>query len=46
MSTALADHRFQFQKRSQLFICPHNKAPSIVAMRINDPDRSPSGVNG
>ena len=32
-----ADCRFQFHKRSQLFIRTHNETLS-VAMRVNDPD--------
>jgi hypothetical protein len=31
-STASADYRFEFQKRGQLFICAHNKAPSVAAI--------------
>jgi len=41
----MRNRRFQFHKRSQLFICVHNKEPS-VAVRVNNPDRSPSAVNG
>jgi hypothetical protein len=33
--------RFEFQKRSQLFIGAHNKALSVAAMRVSNPDRSP-----
>jgi hypothetical protein len=33
--------RFRFQKRSQLFIDVRNETPSIVAMRVSNPDRSP-----
>jgi hypothetical protein len=33
------DPRFQFQKRSQLFIRVHNETLSI-AMSVNDPDRA------
>jgi hypothetical protein len=29
----------QFHERSQLFVGTHNEAPSVVAVRINDPDR-------
>jgi len=35
---------FQFQKRAQLFIGAHNKAPSVVAVRISNPDCSPVGI--
>jgi hypothetical protein len=34
------DIRFQFEKRSQLFVGVHNKALSVAAMRINNPDCS------
>ena len=37
-----ANHGFEFQKRSQLFIRVHNETLSVVAMRVNNPDRSPS----
>jgi len=33
---------FQFQKRSQLLIGAHNEALAVVAMRVNNPDRSRS----
>jgi hypothetical protein len=36
---------FDFQKRCQLFIPAPNESLSIVAVRINDPDRSPVGIN-
>jgi hypothetical protein len=34
-----ANRRFKFQKRSQLFIGPHNVALSVIAMRVSNPDR-------
>jgi len=34
-----------FQKRSQLFIRPHNETLSIVAMCVSNPDCSPVGIN-
>jgi hypothetical protein len=34
----------QFQKRSQLFIRVHNEPLSVVAMRVNNPDRSPASL--
>ena len=37
---------FQFQKRGQLVIRTHNEAPSVVAVRVNNPDRSPLQING
>jgi len=41
----LSSCRFQFNKRRQLFIRAHNETLSIIAVCINDPDRSPFGVN-
>jgi hypothetical protein len=31
---------FQFQKRSQQFVRADDKTPSVVAVRVNNPDRS------
>ena len=36
----------QFQKRSQQFICVDNETLSVVAVRVNNPDRSPLGIHG
>jgi hypothetical protein len=36
-----ANRRFEFYKRSQLFIRAHNETLSVVAMRICNPDSSP-----
>ena len=36
---------FQFHKRAQLFIRMHNEPLSVVAMRVNNPDRLPAGIN-
>ena len=33
-------------KCRELFVGVHNKAPSVVAVRVNNPDRSPVGING
>jgi hypothetical protein len=41
-----ANRGFQFQKRGQHFIGVHNETLSIVAVRVNNPDRSPLTVNG
>jgi hypothetical protein len=30
------NRRFQFKKRSQLFICTHNETPSVGAMRVKN----------
>jgi hypothetical protein len=40
MSTALPNRRFEFHKRPQLFIGPHNETLS-VAMSVSNEDRSP-----
>ena len=39
----MANRGFKFYKRSQLFIGAHNE-PLSVAMRVNNPDRSPVGI--
>jgi hypothetical protein len=39
-----ANRRFQFHKRSQLFIGTHNEPLSVVAMRVCNPNRSPFGT--
>jgi hypothetical protein len=36
---------FQFQKRGQHFICTHDETLS-VAVRVNNPNRSPLEING
>jgi hypothetical protein len=38
--------RFKFQKRRQFFIGTHNETLSVAAMRVNNPDCSPVGING
>jgi hypothetical protein len=38
---ASASGRFQFNKRSQLFVATGDKPLSVVAMRVTNPDRSP-----
>ena len=45
-TAASADGRFEFQKRSQLFIRTHNEALIVPTMRVSNPDRSPLGING
>jgi hypothetical protein len=37
---------FKFDKRAELFVGAHNKAPSVVAVRVKNPDRSPLRING
>ena len=40
-----ANRPFQFQKRSQLFICTHDETLSVIAMCVSNPDCSPAGIN-
>jgi hypothetical protein len=40
------NRRFKFHKRRQLLIRMHNETLSVVAMRVNNPDRSQLGING
>jgi len=40
------DRRFEFQKRSQLFIRTHNETLSVAAMSASNPDRLPVTVHG
>jgi hypothetical protein len=42
---ASANRRFKFQKRTQFFIRSRNETLSVVAVRVNNPDRSPVGIN-
>jgi hypothetical protein len=37
---------FQFDKRRQLFIRTHNVTLSVIAVRVNNPDRLTVGING
>jgi hypothetical protein len=39
------NRRFEFHKRSQLFICVHNETLSVVPVCVGNPDRSPVGIN-
>ncbi len=34
----------KFNKRGELFVGVHNKAPSVAAMRVSNPDCSPFGI--
>jgi hypothetical protein len=36
--TAPANHRFEFEKRRQLFIRAHNETLSVATMCVNNPD--------
>jgi hypothetical protein len=37
---------FKFNKRAELFVGVRDKAPSVAAVRVNNPDRSSLGING
>jgi len=39
------NHPREFKKRSRLIIGVHNEALPIFPMRVNNPDRSPVGIN-
>jgi cytoskeletal protein CcmA (bactofilin family) len=39
-----AGRRFEFDKRSQLFIRAHNETLSVVALRVCNPERSPASM--
>jgi hypothetical protein len=43
---AKTNRPFQFQERSHLFVGVHNEALTVVAMRVNNPDRLPIGFHG
>jgi hypothetical protein len=40
-SESLADADSSFQKRSQIIVRAHNEPPSIVTVRVHNPDRLP-----
>ena len=42
---ASADRAFKFQKRDQQFLRVHNETPSVAAMCVCNPDRSPARIN-
>jgi hypothetical protein len=41
-----SNRRFEFDKRSQLFIRMHNKTLSVVAMRVSNENRRPLETDG
>jgi hypothetical protein len=45
LAPASANHRFKFQKRSQLFIRTHNETLSVVAVRVSNEDCSPVRIH-
>jgi hypothetical protein len=36
----------QFNKRAEHFVGMNNEAPSVAAVRVNNPDRAPLRING
>ena len=42
----VARNSSQFHKSSQLLIRTRNETLSVVAVRVNDPDRLPFGIHG
>jgi hypothetical protein len=45
VSPVSKNRRFEFHKRSQLFVRTHNEALSVIAVRVRNPDCSPVGIN-
>jgi hypothetical protein len=45
LSLNTARDSFKFQKRRQLLITTSDKPLSVVAVRVNNPDRSPFAIN-
>jgi hypothetical protein len=41
----LANGRFMFEKRPQLFVRTHNEPLSVIAVCVSDEDYSPAGIN-
>jgi len=41
-----ANHRFEFDKRRQFFICARNETLPIIAVRIRNEDRSLVEIHG
>jgi hypothetical protein len=44
VNSIFSNCRFEFQKRSQLFLRAHHEPLSVVAMRISDEARSALGI--
>ena len=42
----IANRRFEFHKRSQLFIGAYNEALTVIAVRVHNPQRSPVRIQG
>jgi hypothetical protein len=40
------NRRFEFRKRSQLFIRSHNETLSVASMCVSNPDRLPARIYG
>jgi hypothetical protein len=43
--SASAHRQFEFHKRRQFFIRTHNETLTVAVMRVDNPDRSPVGIN-
>jgi hypothetical protein len=43
---ASANHRFELEKRRQLFIRTHNETLSVAAMCVRNPNCSPLAIHG
>jgi hypothetical protein len=41
----VANRRFRFDKRCQLFFRSHNETLAVAAMCVSNPDGSPFGIN-
>jgi hypothetical protein len=41
-----ANRRFKFEESRQLFIRSRDEPPSVVSMRVNNPDGLPVGIHG
>jgi len=37
---------FKFNKRAEYFVGADNKPPAVIAMCVNNPDRSPFAIQG
>jgi hypothetical protein len=46
VTTASPNRRFEFHKRSQLFIRTDNEPLTVAAMRVGNKDHSPVGIHG
>jgi hypothetical protein len=42
---SLANRRFKFKERGQLFIRSHNEALTVASVRVSNPDRAPGTIH-